>query len=734
MRQDNFEVLPGAFSGVRFNAPQVGDAGAQASAFGRAASGAGESMAAFALKMQQEVNGTRAQAADNVLSAAYDELLYHPESGLLNQRGLNALQRESGMPLAEEYGQALRAKYEEVAAGLGNDAQREMLRQSYEKMAAGLNGKALAHTSDEFRRYRSETAQATVDNRGNALAAGWRDDADVDGNARDLAQAVLSLGQMNGWDGEQLRTELTQAGTRFFSQAVMNALDANDTARAQALLDRFRPGMAADAVARLEKALQGQRDEAAAFDGAQAVINGVHDDGSIDVVIPLGGESGRGGIFRAESASHHSMNGEKGLNFDSMTTADVRQAQKKHEGAGGATGAAGLFQIMPATLKEAVRKGKVPADMRWTRENQINVVGTYLLFDKRGDSVGAYLSGQSNDRTAAQEGMAAEFAGFKRPSGSGAYDGVQGNRATVSADEVGAALDKAREAYRQALPRGRDVAQAAAAQAMVAGGGAPKTFRLRAKDEAEAAAQVAAIKDPRERAVAQKALREGYSLFHARQAQEKQDYAAFQNGVREKLAMGGRLSASDRARLKPSDAYDLERYTWAVRNGREDALFQENRGSYLTLKMNPELLGSMDEAEILALETKFGAVKTAELVEAGKQIREAKVRGVKAQSQVKADVVNDIARLYKVDRKDDPERYHALTENVQALNDDLRVKLGREPTEQELLAEAKKMQAEKELKVKDGWFWEKTTRHRLEMTTAELRVADELKRKKEAGK
>ena len=113
MRQDNFEVLPGAFSGVRFNAPHVGDAGAQASAFGRAASGAGESMAAFALKMQQEVNGTRAQAADNVLSAAYDELLYHPESGLLNQKGLNALQREGGLSLNEEYGQALRAKYEE---------------------------------------------------------------------------------------------------------------------------------------------------------------------------------------------------------------------------------------------------------------------------------------------------------------------------------------------------------------------------------------------------------------------------------------------------------------------------------------------------------------------------------------------------------------------------------------------------------------------------------------------
>lgn len=718
MRQDNFEVLPGAFSGVRFNAPQVGDAGAQASAFGRAASGAGESMAAFALKMQQEVNGTRAQAADNVLSAAYDELLYHPESGLLNQKGLNALQRDGGLSLNEEYGQALRAKYEEVSAGLGNDAQRELLRQSYEKLAAQLNTKAMAHVSGEFRRFRTDTARSAVANRGNALANGWRDDADVDGNARELAQAVLSLGQAEGWDGEQVQAALREEGSRFFPQAVMNALDANDTARAQALLDRFRPLMGADA---------------AAFDGAQAVINGVKDDGSIDVAIPLGGESGRGGIFRAESASHHSMNGEKGLNFDAMTTADVQRAQKKHEGAGGATGAAGLFQIMPATLKEAVRKGKVPADMRWTRENQINVLGTYLLFDKRGDSVGAYLSGQSNDRTAAQEGMAAEFAGFKRPSGKGAYDGVQGNRATVSADEVGSALDKAREAYRQALPRGREVAQAAAARALVSGGGAPKTFRLRAKDEAEAAAQVAAIKDPRERAVAQKALREGYSLFHARQAQEKQDYAAFQNGVREKLAAGGRLSASDRMRLKPSDALELEKYTWAVRNGREDALFQENRDDFLHWKANPQKLAEMSEAEIEAMETKFGPVKMTEFLDDWKKMAAAKEKGVKAQPQVKADVVNDIARLYEVNRREDPERYHALSENVQALNNDLRVKLGREPSTQELLAAAKKAYAEDLLVVEERWYGNRRKRA-LAMTSSEKLAADELKRRKEAGK
>ena len=722
--QDNFSVMPDALPQARFNAPNVPDAGRQASAFGAAATGVGGQLSDFALQIAKEINETRTEDARNQLSAFADELRHDPEKGLFNQHGLRALQRDSGMALPDEYGKAFRDRFEEISAGLGNDEQRRMLQKSFVAMEADLRGAAMAHLSKQFKTYQAETNAATVQNRGNGIAANWSDDAALDENARGLHEAVLKSAVLNGWSEEKT--------LRFFGQAVMGALDNNDTARAQALLERFRPAMDAETAARLDKALQGQRDDEAAHDGAQAVINGVKDDGSIDVVIPLGGSTGKGGIFRAESASHHSMNGEKGLNFDSMTTADVQQAQKKHEGAGGATGAAGLFQIMPATLKEAVRKGKIPADMRWTRQNQINVVGAYLLFDKRADSVGAYLSGKSGNRHAAQEGMAAEFAGFKRPSGAGAYDGVQGNRATVSADEVGAALDKAQEAYRQALPRGREAAQAAAAQALVAGGSAAKSFRLRAGDEAEAERLVAAIKDPRERAVAQKALREGYSLFHARQAQEKRDYADFQNGVREKLAMGGRLSASDRARLKPSDAYDLERYTWAVRNGREDALFQENRDDFLAYKVRPELLSKMSEAEVLGLETKFGATKTAQLLEDWKKMAEAKEKGVKAQPQVKADVVNDIARLYKVDRKDDPERYHALADNVQWLNSGLRAKLGREPSAEELLAAAKKMQAEDELKIKDGWFWDDTEKE-LRMTKAEKRAAEYWKNK-EAGK
>ena len=69
---------------------------------------------------------------------------------------------------------------------------------------------------------------------------------------------------------------------------------------------------------------------------------------------------------------------------------------------------------------------------------------------------------------------------------------------------------------------------------------------------------------------------------------------------------------------------------------------------------------------------------------------------------------------------------------MQDLNDALRVKLGREPTAEELLAAAKKMQAEDELKIKDGWIWDDKEAV-LRMTAAEKQAAAYWKNK-EAGK
>ena len=72
-----------------------------------------------------------------------------------------------------------------------------------------------------------------------------------------------------------------------------------------------------------------------------------------------------------------------------------------------------------------------------------------------------------------------------------------------------------------------------------------------------------------------------------------------------------------------------------------------------------------------------------------------------------------------------------MADNVQWLNSGLRAKLRREPSAEELLAAAKKMQAEDELKIKDGWLWDDTEKE-LRMTKAEKRAAEYWKNK-EAG-
>ncbi|MFC2754125.1 MAG: hypothetical protein ACFN9G_12595, partial [Cardiobacterium sp.] len=329
--QDNFSVMPDALPQARFNAPNVPDAGRQASAFGAAATGVGGQLSDFALQIAKEINETRTEDARNQLSAFADELRHDPEKGLFNQHGLRALQRDSGMALPDEYGKAFRDRFEEISAGLGNDEQRRMLQKSFVAMEADLRGAAMTHLSKQFKTYQAETNAATVQNRGNGIAANWRDDAALDENARGLHEAVLKSAVLNGWGEEKTLSELTAAGSRFFGQAVMGALDNNDTARAQALLERFRPAMDADTAARLDKALQNVVE-------MNAVDSARYDSKTDSYTISLPDGSRNRGIFRAESANHHAMNGEKGLNFDAMTTADVRQAQKKHEGAGGATG------------------------------------------------------------------------------------------------------------------------------------------------------------------------------------------------------------------------------------------------------------------------------------------------------------------------------------------------------------------------------------------------------------
>ena len=117
--------------------------------------------------------------------------------------------------------------------------------------------------------------------------------------------------------------------------------------------------------------------------------------------------------------------------------------------------AVGKYQLIPSTLKEFVAKTDVKPSDKFDAETQ-EKFKDYVINEKRPE-VGRYIRGESDDRTAAAQGLAREFAsvGAARPEtisgfqpaqrGDTLYGGQGDNAASIDPSEIEAALDVARE-------------------------------------------------------------------------------------------------------------------------------------------------------------------------------------------------------------------------------------------------------------------------------------------------
>ena len=133
-----------------------------------------------------------------------------------------------------------------------------------------------------------------------------------------------------------------------------------------------------------------------------------------------------------------------GKDLSEMTVGEIMQAQR-----GGRVFAVGKYQFIPDTLSEAVSYTKIPLNAKFNSATQ-NRLFDYLIDVKRPE-VGAYINGKSNDRRTAVQQLSREFAsvGLEYPEngkkrGQSRYAGTGGNRASISPELVGSALDKQR--------------------------------------------------------------------------------------------------------------------------------------------------------------------------------------------------------------------------------------------------------------------------------------------------
>ncbi|MFV0602026.1 MAG: hypothetical protein ACK5NE_09465 [Brachymonas sp.] len=261
---DSFQVSPNTLPQVRLNHTGVQDiAGPQAQRMGQALTGAGQEAGRIAVEMQQEANNVRTVGALNQLKEEELRLTHDKEVGFLNIKGENALQRASGKPLGEEYGEVLQKRREEIAASLGNDAQRQAFLLNSEGMLTSFRGQILKHEAQEFNNYSVAQWGAVASTAGHEIALNPGNEKIITSGLARIRGSVESIAKLNGMSPEWVEANVRTATSKALVGAMGQMVDGNPH-QARAFLDKHQDKMEFSDVVKMRETI----------DNAVAIYNG----------------------------------------------------------------------------------------------------------------------------------------------------------------------------------------------------------------------------------------------------------------------------------------------------------------------------------------------------------------------------------------------------------------------------------------------------------------------------
>ncbi len=341
---DNFQARPNALPQTQVRGPQMPDnVGKQGQQMGQALGQAGQVANKMAIQKQQEANQLRVDDALNKAKERALDLTYGKDSGFTNLRGIDALERPDGKPLADEYSEALQQQIEEIAGGLGNEAQQQAFRQNAGDILTSFRGQAVRHESNEYRTYAESVSEGVQATAMREIALNWRDPDTVQSGidrirAETYRQARL-LGKSAEWQEARAR-EMTSGAHR---QALASALEQNDPMYAEAYLAKHSKEMNADDIlavrGHITKAVDARVGSVAATETLQQ--------------------------FQARINPGQT---ERAFNVALNTESNMRQFDENGAPLESPKGAIGIAQVMPATGPEAAEL----AGLEWDEDKYRN--------------------------------------------------------------------------------------------------------------------------------------------------------------------------------------------------------------------------------------------------------------------------------------------------------------------------------------------------------------------------
>ena len=244
---DNFQQMPAQFQPVQIQPamPRV-DPGAQAASFGQAAQRAGAVAMDMELDALKQANQLRVDDALNKALEAEMRLAYDKDAGYTNQRGISALERKSGKPLADEYDEEFGKAVESIGAGLSNDYQRQAFGQAIAKRRAAFRAGAMKHEADEFRTYTLSVREGTIATRMQQIGLNYANPEVIDEAITSIRAATYDAAKLQGKSAEWADAQARKMASNAHKTAIAAALEKNDVAYADRYLKRYGKDMEAD--------------------------------------------------------------------------------------------------------------------------------------------------------------------------------------------------------------------------------------------------------------------------------------------------------------------------------------------------------------------------------------------------------------------------------------------------------------------------------------------------------
>ena len=335
---DSFQATPNTLPQTRMTMPEMPDvAGQQAQQMGRAMMAGGQQIGQVALDMQQQANQLRVDDALNRAKETALKLTYDKDVGFTNLKGINALERPDGKPLADEYSDTLKRNIEDIAGTLGNDAQRQAFSLRANDILTAMRGNAIQHEAQEFKTYSLSVSEGIQSTALREIGLNWQNTDAVNSaveriRAETYRQAQL-LGKSAEWQDAQARKMTSNA----HKVALLSALEQNDPAYADAYLKKYSGQMDADDILTVRGHVTKAMDAKVGFTAASEVL------GKMQPRIQVG-------------------EAERAFNIALGTESNNRQFGPDGKPLTSPKGAIGIAQVMPDTAPEAAKLAGLPWD------------------------------------------------------------------------------------------------------------------------------------------------------------------------------------------------------------------------------------------------------------------------------------------------------------------------------------------------------------------------------------